>query len=331
MTTPKADQAVTLASRTSVKIKDQWVEVEPKLLFQRLVTAGECDDEFPYLFKFELCSYPPALLESSHLHFQANKFVLADALLKVISNQFTKPTETVQFVLDGGALLDHIPWPHGITYDRICQLDTDYVAKKYGKPTVSFDGYDDGPSTKDATRLRCSWTHIAVTVHVTEDMVLKSNKHQFLANKTNKQLFINLLSESLAQAASVISHAQQDADLLIVKTTVQSAEVNYTILVRDDTNLLILLIYHANLQAKQIFSAPEIKPNSKTNRVWNIKQLQHDLGEYVCDHILFIHAILGCDTVSQVHGLGKGVALKKNEKCYISPACTSIQYFKTQQ
>ncbi len=125
-------------------------------------------------------------------------------------------------------------------------------------------------------------------------MVLKSNKDEFLANKTNKQLFINLLSERLEQAASVISHAQQDADLLIVRTTVQSAEVN-------DTILVILLIYYANLQAKQIFNTPVVKPNSKMNRVWNIKQLQHDLGEYVCDHILFIHSILGCDTVSHVH------------------------------
>ncbi len=79
----------------------------------------------------------------------------------------------------------------------------------------------------------------------------------------------------------------------------------------DETNLLILLIYHANLQTKQIFYAPEAKGNSKKNRVWNIKQPQHDLGEYVCDHILLIHAILGCDTVSHVHGLGKGGALKR--------------------
>ncbi len=94
----------------------------------------------------------------------------------------------------------------------------------------------------------------------------------------------------------MISHGQQDADLLIVRPAVQSTEVTDTIM-GDDTSLLILLIYHANLQAKQIFYAPEAKENSKKNRVWNIKQLQHDLGEYVCDHILFIHAILDCGTV----------------------------------
>ncbi len=190
------------------------------------------------LLSFHISSslnYVDTLFDSSQLRFQANKYVLADALLKVTSNQITEPTGNVQFVLDGGALLHHIIWPHGVTYDRIYQLNIDYVAKIYRKHTVSFDGYQDGPCTKDATHLRCSGTHIGVTVHFTENMVLKPNKDEFLANKTNKQLFMNLLSERLEQSGSVISHAQQDADLLIVRTTVHSAEVKDTILVGDDT------------------------------------------------------------------------------------------------
>ena len=31
----------------------------------------------------------------------------------------------------------------------------------------------------------------------------------------------------------------------------------------------------------------------------------------MCNHILFLHAIGGCDTTSRLHGLGKGNALKK--------------------
>ncbi len=54
--------------------------MDPKRLFQRLVTAGDHADELPYLFKFELYSYPSALFESSHIPFQANKSVLADAV-----------------------------------------------------------------------------------------------------------------------------------------------------------------------------------------------------------------------------------------------------------
>ncbi len=60
---------MTLAIRTNVEIKDRQVQVDPKLLFQRLVTAGDHADELPYLLKFELYSYPLALFESSHIRF----------------------------------------------------------------------------------------------------------------------------------------------------------------------------------------------------------------------------------------------------------------------
>ncbi len=36
-----------------------------------------------------------------------------------------------------------------------------------------------------------------------------------------------------------------------------------------------------------------------------------DLGSNICKNILFIHAILGCDSTSRLFGLGKGLALKK--------------------
>ena len=31
----------------------------------------------------------------------------------------------------------------------------------------------------------------------------------------------------------------------------------------------------------------------------------------MCDNILFVHGIFGCDATSPVHGLGKEIALKK--------------------
>ena len=41
----KANQAVTLRSRSTVKIKGEHVNIDPHLLFQRLLTVSErCDD-----------------------------------------------------------------------------------------------------------------------------------------------------------------------------------------------------------------------------------------------------------------------------------------------
>ena len=62
----------------------------------------------------------------------------------------------------------------------------------------------------------------------------------------NKQKFITLLSQRLEEAGCVIQQARGDADVLIVQTTIASAAQRETILVGDDTDLLVLLIHHAN-------------------------------------------------------------------------------------
>ena len=43
-------------------------------------------------------------------------------------------------------------------------------------------------------------------------------------------------------------------------------------------------------------------------------QVQRALGGEVCECLLQIHAILGCDTTSRIHGIGKGASLKMFEK-----------------
>ena len=42
-----------------------------------------------------------------------------------------------------------------------------------------------------------------------------------------------------------------------------------------------------------------------------MKKVKEQLGNDVCHDLLFLHAILGCDTTSCVHGIGKAAALKK--------------------
>jgi len=83
-----------------------------------------------------------------------------------------------------------------------------------------------------------------------------------------------------------------------------------TVLVGGDTNLLVLLCYHAEMDAYDLFFMPKAKQMSKKSRVWVIKT-KSLLGQTVCINILFVHAFLGCDTTSRFHGIRFGVALKK--------------------
>ena len=100
-------------------------------------------------------------------------------------------------------------------------------------------------------------------------------------------------------------HASGDADLLIVQKSVESASAVNTVSIGDNTDLLILLIYHANLDSCSLFFKPEPKKSTKNSRVWNIHAVKRQLGPDICSNILFLHVILGCDTTSQPHGIKK--------------------------
>ena len=58
----KRDKATTMASKTAVKIYYEKVTIDPKLLFQHLLTCAQCsEDDNASVLKYELCSQPPAL------------------------------------------------------------------------------------------------------------------------------------------------------------------------------------------------------------------------------------------------------------------------------
>ena len=98
---------------------------------------------------------------------------------------------------------------------------------------------------------------------------------------------------------------------MIVQMAVQSAKSTTTVLVGDDTDLLVLLCHHADTNARDLFSIPQPKQRSMTRKIWDIKKTKAALGPETCANILFVHAALGCVTMSGIHGIGKSLALKK--------------------
>ena len=50
---------------------------------------------------------------------------------------------------------------------------------------------------------------------------------------------------------------------------------------------------------------------NKVGKIWDIRKTKIYLTEEVCQCILFLHALTGCDTTSRINGLGKGQAFKK--------------------
>ena len=310
----RANQAVTLNCKSSVKVDGDDIQIDPQLLFQRLTLVAKSRDRLEDVFQYELCSYPPALFSGTQFLREAQKPVLANAIWSFLPDQGPGLPRELQYVLDGGALLQRIPWTKGATFREICTVYTEYVTRKYGNAIVVFDSYQ-GKSTKDMTHQRRAKGQTGAIVTFTESMHLTMSKDQFLANKENKQRFINMLSTKLAEKSCTTYHASGDADLLIVQKSVESASAVNTVLIGDDTDLLILLIYHASLDSCSLFLKPEPKKSTKNSRIWNIHAVKKQLGPDTCSSILFLHAILGCDTTSQPYGIGKGNSLKKFRDC----------------
>ena len=306
------EQAVTLASKSSVMINGEGVQFDPQVLFQRLALAGHghIDDAFDY----ELCVFPPALAKSPDLLHEPQKAKFADAkfadaIWANIPNKDVEIPKPAQYVIDGGALLHRIPWTCGETFDHILKSYTGYVHKRCGKAVVVFDGYCSA-STKDLAHRRRAKGKLGPTVLFTKEMCLTVAKDIFLSNPMNKQNFLKQLGDDLQATGCQIFYASSDADVLIAQKTIESASVQDTVLVGDDTDLIVLLLYHSNPIGKGLFFAPEPKKNAK-QRVWDLKQAKRDIGPCVCKHILFLHVLLGCDTTSRLFGIGKAALLKK--------------------
>ena len=123
-------------------------------------------------------------------------------------------------MLDGGALLYRITWPHGFpTYQYIWALYCDYVSRYVGPAIVVFDGYRI-PSTKYTTHQRLTGGKVGIEVTFTGDMKFTMSKDVFLSNIANKQNFIDMLTHYLQLAGCLTEHAKEDADLLIAQTAV---------------------------------------------------------------------------------------------------------------
>ena len=114
-----------------------------------------------------------------------------------------------------------------------------------------------------------------------------------------------------AESGCLMLQAEGDADVLIVETAVDSAVTHPTVLVGDDTDLLVLPCSHMKVDGNDLYFRPEPKANSRESRVWNMLKVKAELGPAVCRNVLCLHAILGCDTMSRPCGIGKAASLKK--------------------
>ena len=69
-----------------------------------------------------------------------------------------------------------------------------------------------------------------------------------------------MLGKKLQGSGFRVFHANDDADVLIVKPAIEVSQIANTAVIGDDTDLLVLLLYHGrNIKSFDIFFHPEPK------------------------------------------------------------------------
>ena len=301
----RKDMVITLANlQQGVKVGEQSIVVDDDRLFNRLIAIADRSNDVEPYFEYELTNTPTSLFKDGFMR-KPNKSALMHAITKHISQ--SDDISHRSFVLDGGALLHRVKWQASSTYQYAVSQYCKYIQAKYGTQcTIVFDGYENDGNIKDHEHLRRSRV-ISPFINLKADMQVDTNQQQFLSNKEKKTQFITLLSDSLSACGHCVIQSKGDADTLIVKAALDLAtSKKTTTVIADDTDILILLLHHYRTAMSDIFLVSE-----RSSSRYNIRELIEQMHPIVLKHILFIHALGGCDSTSAIFGKGKTSILLK--------------------
>ena len=173
-----------------------------------------------------------------------------------------------------------------------------------------FDGYEVRPSIKDCAHQRRSRKLNVKKVNIPEATIFSGKKDDFLSNGANKQTLIQLIMKRMKQKGCNVIQAEGDVDVEIAKAAISMFAFRPTSLIGDDTDLIVLLLFHTDVSkcTALYFRSDKVKSN-----VYNIKVMKQVLGEAVCNDLLFLHAFTGCDSVSRVFGIGKNSGFQREK------------------
>ncbi len=176
--------------------------------------------------------------------------------------------------------------------------------------TVVFDGYGSQSSTKSAEQHRRASKSVSGDIIFDAEMKTMTSQTSFLANGSNKTRLIEMLTDELRHSNITVKQAEADADSLIISTalSVSQSLSKPVVVIGTDTDLLVMLVSQATPLTRMHMM---FKRNPLC--VYDITDIQHSIGG-ARKHLMAVHAITGCDTVSALFGQGKRKAFKLVEK-----------------
>ena len=208
-------------------------------------------------------------------------------------------------IVDGGALLHRIRWNKGTKFEDIFCTYSRYLLKNYSNPTVIFDGYKKF-TTKDQEHIRRNAIPQSSFIAINNNNEVSYTQQRYFSLTENKIEFIKFLSKHFNDLGIKVINCYTDADSTIVKVALKFAHIrtSRTLVVADDTDIAIMLLYHWKKDMEDIHLL-----QTCSNRIWSIKTSQLIIQD-IKKHLLFIHSWSGCDTTSAIFGKGKGTIVK---------------------
>ena len=149
---------------------------------------------------------------------------------QAISN---KIPETDYYILDGVFFIHRVPWIKRSTYGTIADSYVDFTIGNYCTATIVFDGYKDIPSIKDSTHQRRQRRNNSPLVSVTPEKVLNINKEAAIS----RQVLTGIFSARLRERGC----------------NLVNCELGSATLIGEDTDLLVLLLYHMDPTYSSLF------------------------------------------------------------------------------
>ena len=170
---------------------------------------------------------------------------------------------------------------------------------------MAFHGYDNIPSTKVVEQRGRSRDVHPETSYLMTLHQLQLHKDHSRQSSNNKKKLIQALRETMSKYGIYTKQAGTDADRLIVCTALLSADSSDlpVTVVRTDIDLLIKLVVQA-LPSTNVYLLCQNNPPI----MYSCTEIQHAIRD-TTNHLMLLHVVTGCDTVSAIYRQSKRRAL----------------------
>ena len=332
------------SSSTKEKSDKKMIKADRKL-FQRILVARDAgrDVNLENIMSHEISPVPLSLAHpGGKLRTPINKSQLATigGFIDQERTQSSLPSADLStcVIIDGQALVQALGKPKKAS--TFGDLADSFTSTAFGnlrkiphctRVDVPFDRYVKG-SIKSGTRAKRAGAKSKLIRRIIDDpsVPLPANWKSFIDMPENKANLTDFLSSSLIEKGKRLEHGEvitaggfsdelkaestkgrdvhklqsnhEEADTRIILHALEAKECGYqrTIVICKDTDVIVLLAHFKHLLSQELWMQTG---KSKEKKYIPIHDIQ--LPQSVSHNLPAFHALTGCDTVSQFHGISK--------------------------